>query len=158
MESDASKYCQSLFWKWESECRRADSPTGMSSYSPMAIIREPNFCQGVTFAKCTSWTLSFWLLRAQTFQRAELVLLGPFCRLKGNSKKFWILKNNPVMWFISTKATENFAELTKSACSWWQDLGCCWNCRRLFLAAMPEQQNSRRRRSVNATKFLNKSL
>lgn len=65
MGSDANKYCQSLFWKWESGNRRAESPTGMSSYSPVAIVKELNFCKGVTFEKCT-WINIFSLVAQNT--------------------------------------------------------------------------------------------
>lgn len=61
MESDASKYCQSLFWKWEPEYSRADSQTGMSSYSPVVIVKKLNFCKGGTFEKCT-WINTFSLV------------------------------------------------------------------------------------------------
>lgn len=51
----------SLFWKWEPEYSRADSQTGMSSYSPVVIVKKLNFCKGGTFEKCT-WINTFSLV------------------------------------------------------------------------------------------------
>lgn len=113
MDWDASKYCHSLFWEWEPEHRRADSPTGMSSYSPVAIVRELHFCKGATIEKCT-WMNTFSLAAQNPdIPEGKAAPSGPiFSDWGETAQNFWILKDNPAIWFISTEGTQDFAELT----------------------------------------------
>lgn len=98
MEPDASKYCQSLSWKWESEYRRADSPTAMSSYSPVAIVKELNFYKGVTFDKCT-WINTFSLLAQNPdIPEAKAAPLGSIFHIEG--EKILNIEKNSEYWKI----------------------------------------------------------